>query len=96
MPQLANTTQALGVLQHLYTPNTLILIARILAQIQITGAAYIHPQRSLFALWLMLTVMNLAAALLHLLDFAGGMSAGKGLMLDFVGQGRFRRAVLDV
>ena len=35
----------------------------------------------------MLTVMNMAAVLLHLLDFVGDMSGGKGLVLDFVGQG---------
>ena len=89
--QLATTTHAIGLLQHLYTPNALVLISRILAQIQITGAAYIHPHRSLFALFLMLTFMNMAAVLLHLLDFVGGMSGGKGLMLDFVGQGEYWR-----
>jgi hypothetical protein len=81
------TTQAIGLMQHLYTPNTLILFARVLAQIQITGAAYIHPHRSLFTLFFMLTLMNMAAVMLHLLDFVGGMNGGKGLMLDFVGQG---------
>lgn len=81
------TTQAIALMQHFYTPNILILISRILAQIQITGAAYIHPQRSLFALGLMLTVLNVVAAFLHLLDFAGGMNGGKGLVLDFIGQG---------
>jgi hypothetical protein len=58
-----------------------------LAQVQITGAAFIHPNRSLFSLTVMLTVMNIVAALLHLLDFASGLNGGKGLMLDFVGQG---------
>ena len=89
LPQLATTIHAIALLQHLYTPNALVLISRILAQIQITGAAHIHPHRSLFALFLMLTFMNMAAVLLHLLDFVGGMSGGKGLMLDFVGQGEY-------
>jgi hypothetical protein len=31
--------------------------------------------------------MNIAAGCLHMLDFLGGMNGGKGLMLDFVGQG---------
>jgi hypothetical protein len=35
----------------------------------------------------MLTFMNFVAAFLHVLDFAGGMNGGKGIMLDFVGQG---------
>lgn len=83
---LAMTTQAIGLMQQLYTPNMLILIARVLAQVQITGAAYIHPQQSLFALFLLLTMLNIAAGFLHLLDFVGGMNGGKGLMLDFVGQ----------
>ncbi|KAK8844044.1 hypothetical protein IAR55_006838 [Kwoniella newhampshirensis] len=83
---LATTTQALGVIQHLYTPNILILVARVLIQMQINASAFIHPSRSLFALTTMLTVMNLVAGLLHVLDFAGGMNGGKGLVLDFVGQ----------
>ena len=84
---------AIGLLQHLYTPNLLILIARILAQVQITGAADIHPTRSLFALSFMLSMMNIAAVLLHMLDFVGGMSGGKGVMLDFVGQGEAESCV---
>nr|XP_019049726.1 hypothetical protein I302_00145 [Kwoniella bestiolae CBS 10118]OCF28656.1 hypothetical protein I302_00145 [Kwoniella bestiolae CBS 10118] len=73
-------------MQHFYTPNLLILIARVLAQVQINACAFIHPTKSLMGLSLMLVVLNLAAAFLHLLDFAGGMNGGKGLILDFVGQ----------
>nr|XP_031861519.1 uncharacterized protein CI109_003123 [Kwoniella shandongensis]KAA5528591.1 hypothetical protein CI109_003123 [Kwoniella shandongensis] len=86
LSQLATTTQALGLLQHLYTPNILILVSRILAQIQITASGIIHPTRSLLALSSMLTAMNAVAMFLHVLDFAGGMNGGKGLVLDFVGQ----------
>lgn len=35
----------------------------------------------------MLTSMNAVAALLHTLDFMAGMNGGKGVILDFVGQG---------
>ncbi|ORY33122.1 hypothetical protein BCR39DRAFT_521365 [Naematelia encephala] len=83
---LAMTTHALGLLQHLYTPNLLILAARLLAQVQLTVASVVHPTRSLLALGAMLILMNFTAALLHLLDFVGGMNGGKGLMLDFIGQ----------
>ncbi|WWC72978.1 uncharacterized protein I206_106942 [Kwoniella pini CBS 10737] len=83
---LATTAQALCVMQHFYTPNLLILISRVLAQVQINACAFIHPSKSLFGLSLMLVALNIAAAFLHLLDFAGGMNGGKGLVLDFVGQ----------
>ena len=64
----------------------LILAARVLAQMQTTSAAHIHPNRSLFTLTSVLAAINLAAGLLHCLDFAGGMNGGKGLSLDFIGQ----------
>ncbi|WWC98100.1 hypothetical protein V866_004991 [Kwoniella sp. B9012] len=83
---LATTAQALTVMQHFYTPNLLILVSRVLAQVQINACAFIHPTKSLLGLSLMLVVMNLAAGFLHLLDFAGGMNGGKRLILDFVGQ----------
>ncbi|RSH95191.1 hypothetical protein EHS25_000277 [Saitozyma podzolica] len=86
--QLATTTQAIGLLQHLYTPSALILISRMLAGVQITAAGYVHANRSLLSLVAMLTAMNIAAGCLHMLDFLGGMNGGKGLMLDFVGQAR--------
>jgi hypothetical protein len=84
--QLGASIQALGLLQHLYTPNALILVGRILAQIQITGAAVIHPDRSLLSLVLALAALNAVSILLHLLDFAGGMNGGMGIILDFIGQ----------
>lgn len=64
-----------------------------LAQVQITSAAYIHPNRTLLSLCVMVTLMNVAAALLHCLDFAGGLNGGKGLLLDFVGQCELRYEV---
>ncbi|WWC91080.1 uncharacterized protein L201_006021 [Kwoniella dendrophila CBS 6074] len=83
---LATTAQALCVMQYFYSPNLLILIARVLAQVQINACAFIHPSKSLLGLTLMLVALNIAAAFLHLLDFVGEMNAGKGLILDFVGQ----------
>src|SRR5689334_10083558 len=67
--QLATTTQAIGLLQHLYTPSALILISRMLAGVQITAAGYVHANRSLLSLVAMLTAMNIAAGCLHMLDF---------------------------
>jgi len=49
--------------------------------------AVIQPTRSLFALFFLVVLTNLAAMCLHLLDFASGQNGGKGLILDFVGQG---------
>ena len=83
--QISNVSQALNLLEHLYQPNLLILLSRMLAQMQIQAVGLIHPNRSLMSLCLMLTLMNGTAALLHLLDYMAG--PGKGLMLDFVGQG---------
>ena len=87
MVQLATCIQVIGLLQHLYTPNILILISRILVQVQIANAALLHPTRSLFQLFFLLTATNLAAVLLHALDFVAGMAGGKGVLLDFVRQG---------
>ncbi|WVQ81079.1 hypothetical protein IAT38_003201 [Cryptococcus sp. DSM 104549] len=83
---LTSTAQALGLIQHFYTPNILILLARLLAHLQIHITSIIQPTRSLLIRTLMLIAMNLAACGLHVLDFAGGMNGGKGLVLDFVGQ----------
>ncbi|WVR08948.1 hypothetical protein IAU60_006007 [Kwoniella sp. DSM 27419] len=83
---LGTLTQAVSLLQHFYTPNLLILISRIMAQLQINACVLIHPTKSLLSLTAMLSVMNLAAVLLHLLDFAAGSNGGKGLILDFIGQ----------
>ncbi|KAI9636800.1 uncharacterized protein MKK02DRAFT_45507 [Dioszegia hungarica] len=95
---ISNVSQALNLLEHLYQPNLLILLSRMLAQMQIQAAGLIHPNRSLMSLCLMLTLMNGTAALLHLLDYMAG--PGKGLMLDFVGQVRIasltRMLLLDV
>ncbi|WRT69195.1 uncharacterized protein IL334_006179 [Kwoniella shivajii] len=82
---LATTAHALCLLQHFHSPNLLILLARILAQIQINACAFVHPTRSLLTLTLMLILMNVTSVFLHLLDFVGGMNDGKGLVLDFVG-----------
>lgn len=56
-----------------------------LVQMQTAAAGIVHPSRSLFSLCLMLTLLNATAMLLHLLDNLAG--PGKGVMLDFVGQG---------
>lgn len=93
--------QALSLMQHLYTPNTIILIFRLLSQIrecrflcggiadgsEIRAPAIIQPTRSMFALFSLVTVMNAVAALFHFLDFSSGMNGTKGVFLDFVGQG---------
>ncbi|OCF35696.1 hypothetical protein I316_02751 [Kwoniella heveanensis BCC8398] len=84
--QIATTAQAIALIQHFYSPNILVLLARLLAQIQINACAFIHPTKSLFGLTSVLSFMNLAVGLLHVLDFWGGMNGGKGLILDFVGQ----------
>ncbi|WVQ93088.1 hypothetical protein IAU59_000152 [Kwoniella sp. CBS 9459] len=84
--QIATTAQAVALIQHFYSPNILVLLARLLAQIQINACAYIHPTKSLLGLTTVLSCMNLAVGFLHLLDFWGGMNGGKGLILDFVGQ----------
>lgn len=51
------------------------------------NAPILHPGRSLFGLGFMLTAINLVAGFLHSLDFLAGMNGGKGVILDFVGQG---------
>ncbi|KAK4688361.1 hypothetical protein P7C73_g1751, partial [Tremellales sp. Uapishka_1] len=83
---LQTTTFVVGLLQHFYSPNILVFVARILAQIQITAPAIIHPNRSLFTLFFMLTMMNVSAVFLHFIDLIEGSSGGKSLILDFVGQ----------
>ncbi|KAL7421276.1 hypothetical protein Q5752_004161 [Cryptotrichosporon argae] len=83
---LSTTIQAFSLIQHLYAPSIIIFVSRGLAQLQITAPAFIHPHRSLLALFVMLTLMNLVAVMFHLLDFASGMNTGKGILLDFVGQ----------
>lgn len=42
-------------------------------------------------LFMMLNGLHFVALLLHLLDFAGGMNGGRGIVLDFVGQGQSHR-----
>jgi hypothetical protein len=84
--QMTMTTQALAVLQQLYTPNILVLVSRLLVQAQIGAAPFVHPTRSLAALFLMLVVTNFAAVFLHCLDFWAELNGGKGVVLDFVGQ----------
>ncbi|WVF65415.1 hypothetical protein IAT40_000142 [Kwoniella sp. CBS 6097] len=84
--QIATTAQAIALIQHFYSPNILVLVARLLAQIQINACAFIHPTKSLLGLTTVLIGMNLAVGFLHMLDFWGGMNGGKGLILDFVGQ----------
>lgn len=83
------TTQALAVLQQLYTPNMLVLVSRLLVQAQIGAAPFVHPTRSLLALFLMLGLTNFSAVFLHCLDFWAGINGGKGVVLDFVGQCEF-------
>lgn len=91
--------QALSFMQHLYTPNTIILVFRLLSQIrgsarrrapaddpEIRAPPIIQPTRSMFALFSLVTGMNAVAALFHYLDFSG-MNGTKGVFLDFVGQG---------
>jgi hypothetical protein len=85
---LVNST--LVFVQYLYSPNFLILVARILIQSQIVNSHVTHPGRSLFGLGAMLTFMNVMAAGLHSIDFMTGMNGGKGVILDFVGQCKFR------
>ncbi|TXT09061.1 hypothetical protein VHUM_02535 [Vanrija humicola] len=73
-------------MQHLYSPNTIVLIFRIVTQMHIRAPAGLQPGRSLLGLFVIVSLPNLAAALFHLLDFAGGMNGSQGLVLDFVGQ----------
>jgi hypothetical protein len=75
-------------MQYLYSPNLLILLLRSLVQNQILHSPIMHPGRSLFGLGFMLTAMNAVAGLLHTLDYMAGMNGGKGVILDFVGQGQ--------
>lgn len=74
-------------MQYLYQPSLLVFGARIAAQIRIAATAHLRPRRSLFTFAVMLTLMNMFAAFLHWLDFPGGSPGGKGLILDFIGQG---------
>jgi hypothetical protein len=80
------TTSALGLSQHLQTPNTLIFLLRVLGHIQITTAPAANPQRSLMAFWALLSAMNAISGLFHCLDYWSGGWGGKGLLLDFVGE----------
>jgi hypothetical protein len=50
--------------------------------------AVLSPTRSLLGLFAIVLLANLAAAGLHLYDFATGQNGTKGLVLDFVGQGK--------
>lgn len=83
------TTHALAVLQQLYSPNILVLVSRLLVQAQIGAAPFVHPTRSLLALFFMLVLTNFSAVFLHCLDFWAGLNGGKGVVLDFVGQCEF-------
>lgn len=79
--------QVFGLVQYLYHPSLLIFGARTAAQIRVSATAHLRPTHSLLAFTIMLSLMNLVAVLLHLLDFSSGMGGSKGLILDFVGQG---------
>lgn len=80
------TIHAVALLQHLYHPNVIVFLSRSLVQIQINAPATVHPQRSLLSLAFVTTLMSLAAAMLHVLDFVAGVQDGKSLVLDFIGQ----------
>ncbi|WOO84935.1 uncharacterized protein LOC62_06G008444 [Vanrija pseudolonga] len=82
----STTTQALALMQHLYSPNTIVLIFRVVTQMHIRAPAGLQPGRSLLGLFVIVSLPNLAAAFFHLLDFAGGMNGSQGLVLDFIGQ----------
>ncbi|KAL1407598.1 histone H4-like TAF Taf6, SAGA complex subunit [Vanrija albida] len=82
----STTTQALALMQHLYSPNTIVLIFRVVTQMHIRAPASLQPGRSLLGLFVIVSLPNLAAVFFHLLDFAGGMSGSQGLVLDFIGQ----------
>ncbi|ORX39159.1 hypothetical protein BD324DRAFT_618685 [Kockovaella imperatae] len=85
---LGSAIQTISLAQHLLTPSILILVARLLVQGQIAAASVIHPTRSLLSLFFVVTLLNMAAILLHMLDFASGGNGTKGMLLDFVGQAR--------
>lgn len=84
---MTSTMQVFGLVQYLYHPSLLILLARTAAQIRVSATAHIRSKQSLLTTTVMLTTMNLFAVLLHLLDFSAGIGGSKGLILDFVGQG---------
>jgi len=84
--QFTNIVSTLSFIQYLYSPNILILVARIIIQSQIINSHITHPGRSLFGLGSMLTFTNMMAAALHSVDFMTGMNGGRGIILDFVGQ----------
>ncbi|KLT46463.1 hypothetical protein CC85DRAFT_281568 [Cutaneotrichosporon oleaginosum] len=83
---MSTTLQALALVQHFYAPNMLVLLCRVFSLIHIRAPPVIQPTRSLFSLWFMVTITNLAAVFFHVIGDGEGGYDTKGLMLDFVGQ----------
>jgi hypothetical protein len=84
--QLSATVQLLNLTQHFLSPNLLVLGCRIAIMIQINAAGFIHPERSLLLLAFFVTLLNIVAGGLHLLEWSAGTLDGSGLILDFIGQ----------